>query len=136
MLSKPSSVALRVKENEETLFVPVEMVQWIESANKYAVLHTANRSFVIRRTIRSLVDDLKSESFVRIHRSAVVRKGAVRSVRPLFHGDQRVVLTDGTALTLSRRYRAVFFAEMQQTSGPQNSTQHMPVFWGLEQARC
>ena len=116
-------MTLPIKESSETVFLPVDLVLWIESANKYAILHTAKRAFVVRRTIESLLEQLKSESFLRIHRTAVIRKGAIWSVRPLHHGDQIVVLTDGTVLTLSRTYRAAFFAEIQQSSRMTDSNQ-------------
>jgi hypothetical protein len=106
---------LRVKENSETIFLPIESLLWIESANKYAVLHATNRSFIVRRTIRSLLNELGPASFTRIHRTTLIRKTAVWSIRPLHHGDQTIVLKDGTALTMSRRYREAFLAEMEAT---------------------
>jgi DNA-binding LytR/AlgR family response regulator len=131
MLSQPSGVTLPVKEGATTVFLPVESVLWIESANKYAILHTSKQSYLIRRTIRNLVDQLKSESFLRIHRTAVIRKSAIRSVRPLFHGDQSVLLRDGTVLTLSRRYRRMFFAEMAQTSKAESSLRQVSAGVGI-----
>ena len=93
-------------------FVPVERILWIEAANKYVVVRTADRSYVSRQTIQSVVEELSPEHFVRTSRSIVVRKNAVSEVKPLFHGDHVILLVDGTELALSRNYRELFFSEM------------------------
>ena len=43
--------------------------------------------------------------FLRIHRSRIVNADRIREVHPWSHGDQLVVLRDGTELIMSRRYR-------------------------------
>ena len=102
-----------VKDESGVVFVPVDDILWIETANKYVVIHTANgQKHLARQTIHSLEESLDPEQFVRIHRSALVRKSAVRGLHPLFHGDYMVKLTTGAELTLSRSFRAAFFQEM------------------------
>ena len=103
---------LAIKQESGVLFVPVEQILWIEAANKYVVIRTANHSYMSRQTIQSIVDELSPEQFVQTNRSIVVRKNAVREVKPLFHGDHIVFLADGTELALSRNYREKFFSEM------------------------
>jgi two-component system LytT family response regulator len=102
-----------VKDESGVVFVPVDDILWIETANKYVVIHKANgQKHLARQTIQSLEESLDPEQFVRIHRSALVRKSAVRGLHPLFHGDYMVKLTTGAELTLSRSFRAAFFQEM------------------------
>ena len=103
---------LAIKEDSAIRFVPVERILWIEAANKYVVVRTADRSYVSRQTIQSLVEELSPEHFVRTSRSIIVRKNAVSEVRPLFHGDHLILLIDGTEIALSRNYRESFYSEM------------------------
>lgn len=103
---------LAIKQESGVVFVPVEQILWIEAANKYVVIRTSIHSYMSRQTIQSVMDELSPEQFVRTSRSIVVRKSAVREVKPLFHGDHIVYLTDGTELSLSRNYREKFFSEM------------------------
>jgi two-component system, LytTR family, response regulator len=105
---------LAIKEENGIVFVPVEQIFWIEAANKYVVVHTANRQHIARQTIQSLEDTLNPGLFVRIHRSILVRKAAVRGLHPLFHGDYIVKLTNGAELTLSRNFRGPFFSAMSR----------------------
>jgi two-component system LytT family response regulator len=68
----------------------------------------------VRQTIQNLEDTLDPKQFVRIHRSVLVRKAAVRGLQPLFHGDYLVKLASGVDLTLSRNFRGSFFNQMSR----------------------
>ena len=41
-----------------------------------------------------------------IHRSAIVKIDKIKEMQPWFHGEYRILLTNGKQLTLSRNYRA------------------------------
>ena len=103
---------LSIKEEDGIVFVPVDQILWIEAANKYVVVHTINHQHILRQTIQSLEDTLDPKQFVRIHRSILVRKAAVRGLHPLFHGDYLVKLSNGVELTLSRSFRGAFFQQI------------------------
>jgi two-component system LytT family response regulator len=105
---------LSIKGDEQIVFVPVEEVIWIESANKYVVIHTAAGSHILRQTIRGLEERLDPREFVRTHRSTLVRKAAVRGLQPLFRGDYIVKLVNGAEVALSRTFRELFFREMSR----------------------
>jgi len=103
---------LSIKEEDGIVFVPVDQILWIEAANKYVVVHTIDHQHILRQTIQSLADTLDPKQFVRIHRSILVRKAAVRGLHPLFHGDYLVKLSNGVELTLSRSFRGTFFQQI------------------------
>jgi two-component system, LytTR family, response regulator len=105
---------LSIKEEDGIVMVPVDRILWIEAANKYVVIHTTDQKHIVRQTIQSLEDSLDPKQFVRIHRSTLVRKAAVRGLHPLFHGDYLVKLTNGVELTLSRSFRGSFFQQIGQ----------------------
>jgi two-component system LytT family response regulator len=105
---------LSIKDENGIVFVPVEQILWIEAANKYVVIYTAAGSHIARQTIQSFEDSLDPRKFVRIHRSIVVQKAAVRGLHPLFHGDYLVNLVNGAELTLSRSFRESFFYQMSR----------------------
>jgi len=103
-----------VHEEDGIVFVPVERILWIEAANKYVVIHTTGRTHIARQTMQSLETRLDPKQFVRIHRSILVRKAAVRGLHPLFHGDYLVKLNNGTELKLSRNFRELFFKQISR----------------------
>lgn len=105
---------ITVKEKDKITFIPVEDILWIEAADKYVVVHTADCSHLLRQTMNSLEERLDPRQFLRIHRSVLVRKTAVQGLRPLFHGDYILKLNNGKELTLSRNFRGSFFSQMSR----------------------
>lgn len=110
----PCLVRLQIKQDGQIALLPVNEIIWIEAANKYVVVHTANASHVLRQTVQNLENQLDPKDFVRTHRSALVRKSCVRGLHPLPHGDYIVKLTNGAEAPLSRGFRAAFFRAMSR----------------------
>lgn len=95
-----------VKNSGRVSFVNVEEVSWIEAAESYVRFHVgAGKSYLIRGAIGRLEAQLDPARFLRIHRSIIVSIKHVKEMRPLFHGDYEIVLTNGKKLTSSRSYR-------------------------------
>lgn len=63
--------------------VAVETIEWIEAAKDYALLHTADRSHMVRVTMAALEAALDPAHLIRVHRSAFVRLGAVQAINQL-----------------------------------------------------
>lgn len=96
---------LIVKTGGQLVFLKTEEVDWIQAEGNYVRLHVGAASHLVRETIQGLEASLDPARFMRIHRSTIVNLDRVREIQPLVHGEYRVVLTDGTKLTLSRGYR-------------------------------
>jgi len=95
---------LIVRDGGRTLVIPYDEILWIEAEDYYVNVHARQRSTLARIPLKNLADDL-DDRFVRVHRSAIVNVAYVREVEPLASGDQRLVLSDGTELRVSRTYR-------------------------------
>jgi two-component system, LytTR family, response regulator len=63
--------------------VPVDSIEWIEAAKDYALLHTAERSHMIRVTMAALEEGLDPAQMMRVHRSAFVRPEAVLQINAI-----------------------------------------------------
>ena len=98
---------LIVRDGGRTLVIPYDEILWIEAEDYYVNVHARQRSTLARIPLKNLADGL-DDRFVRIHRSAIVNVAFVREMEPLASGDQRLVLSDGTELRVSRTYRAAF----------------------------
>jgi two-component system, LytTR family, response regulator len=96
---------ITVRDGERFLILRIEEIDWIEAAANYTRIHTRGRVFQLRGTMGALQQRLDPARFARIHRSTIVNLDRVREIRPEWHGDFDVVLTDGTTLRLSRSYR-------------------------------
>ncbi len=94
-----------VREGERITVVKTADIDYIESAGNYVKLHIGKRDHLVRDTMKSLEDRLPSDRFVRVHRTVIVNIERIKELRAHFHGDFDLLLTDGTRLPLSRRYR-------------------------------
>lgn len=96
---------IAVKTSGRILFVNTTDIDWVEAADNYVKLHVGKVEHLMRETLSSIEQRLGGAGFVRISRSVIVHPRVVRELQPLFHGDQAVILKDGTRLTLSRTHR-------------------------------
>ena len=96
---------LVIKAAGRIYFLETSEIDWIEAEGNYVSVHSAGKSHLLRETISSLESQLDPKKFVRIHRSSIVRLDFIREMQPWFHGEYRVILQDGTQLTLSRNHR-------------------------------
>jgi two-component system LytT family response regulator len=87
-------------------FVDVAQIDWLEASGNYVEVHTGKESFLHRERLRVLEEQLDPADFVRIHRSIIVNRTAVKELRPLAGGDYSVLLRGGAPLRLSRTYRS------------------------------
>jgi two-component system, LytTR family, response regulator len=96
---------LVIKSSGRVFFLRTEEIDWIEAAGNYLRLHVGNDMHLLRDTMNNLEARLHPDKFLRIHRSTMVNLERVKELQPWFHGDYKVILLDGTELTLSRSYR-------------------------------
>ena len=94
-----------VRSDGRLYFVRIDDIDWVEAAGNYVKLHVGRDTHLMRETMAGIEKLLDPSRFLRIHRSAIVNLDRVKEIQPLFHGEHRVILTDGTELTLSRGYR-------------------------------
>ena len=96
------------RDREGYAVVKATEVSWIESAGNYVQLHADNRTFLLRATMADLEKRLDPLVFVRVHRTAIINLDRVKAVSG--HGEYSVILDDGTALPVSRKWRDRVFS--------------------------
>lgn len=89
--------AFWVQTGRGPIRVALDAIEWIEAAKDYALLHTGERSHMIRVTMAALADTLDPARMMRVHRSAFVRPAAVREVAQVGR-HTTLVLRSGTAV--------------------------------------
>jgi len=102
--ARPTSITIR--DRARVIVVPLDEIQWIQAEDNYVLVHTASRSYTAREKIGAIEKEIDGAGFLRVHRSAIVRRAAVQEIRPLKHGDFEVILTNGLIVRGSRSRRA------------------------------
>ena len=90
---------------DKIMIVPVEDVVWISAAGNYVELNLADRKYLYYSSLSDLELRLDPNQLIRINRSYMVRKSAVRSLRRVKNGEYFVILSTGDEVKLSRSYR-------------------------------
>lgn len=82
----------------------VSDILWVESAGNYVELHLAARVVLHRITLNRLETMLAPDQFLRVHRSAIVRREQIASLATSADGSYRLTLRCGDTLAVSERY--------------------------------
>lgn len=98
---------LVVRNGERFDFVPVDSIDWIESANNYVQLHCAARDHLLSETLTSLEKRLDPSKFLRIHRCRIVNLTRIIAVHPMLSGTYEMELRGGKRLGTGRQYKDV-----------------------------
>lgn len=101
---------LTVREGMNTVFVPVRELICVQSSSPYLKLQLAKRHYLHAETLRSMALKLDPGTFVRVHKSTIVRKDAVCKMTSRANGDYDLLLSNGQQVRMSRRYVSAFRA--------------------------
>lgn len=96
--------AFWVQGREGLVRVGIDQVDWIEAAKDYVLLHTPARSHILRSAMGAIEARVPASKLMRVHRSAFVRPGAVRSLQHSAGGRAALVLGDDLAVPVGPSY--------------------------------
>ena len=86
--------------------VAVADVQWITSAGNYARLGLPGRTLLHRVTLTHLEARLDPTQFLRVHRTAIVRRDRLKALRVTGDGTYQLTLHGGMTVPVSERHVA------------------------------
>jgi len=93
-----------VQRRAEYVRVPVARLDWIEAERDYVRLHAGPEAYLLRDTIGGLDERLDPAVFVRVHRSAIVRRERIVAIRQAGYGAIKVALSTGVEVPVGRTY--------------------------------
>ena len=95
---------LVVRNGERFDFVPVDSIDWIESANNYSVLHCRGKSLIFSENLTALEHRLDPNMFLRVHRCHMVNLARVMGVNAIAGGVYELELRGPTTVRTGRQY--------------------------------
>jgi len=93
------------KSSGKLIFLKTDEIDCVEAADNYIDIRAAGQVHRVRETLGSFETKLPNTNFLRISRSAVVNLDRIKELEPCPYGEYKVILQDGTQLTLTRSYR-------------------------------
>ena len=92
-----------VKDGSKIKIIPVNQIHYLEAADDYVKIITAEGSFLKKRTMNFFEQSLSHYQFVRIHRSFIVNTQLITRIN-LYEKDSYIVLLNtGAKLQVSKR---------------------------------
>lgn len=84
--------------------IPYIDILWIDAAGDYMCVHTQAETFVMRARLKSLINDVLPDGFLRIHKSTIVNLQHVAKLEPLINSEYNLILVNAKSLKVSRTY--------------------------------
>lgn len=91
---------LPISFRNQTAFVPLEDILFIESKLRKVVVHTADETFETYATLAEMTEALPA-SFARCHKSFLVNMDAIRKL-----DTDKLVMTSGATVPIGQRYKS------------------------------
>ena len=96
---------LAAKNGERIDVIPVESVDWLESANNFVELHCGTKSYLVSETVSNLAGRLDPDRFLRVHRRYIVNLSRLVAIHRMLGGTYEMELRNGIRLATGRQYR-------------------------------
>lgn len=100
-LSSPINRIVVRKGNAINL-VPVEQIRYVEAQDDYVMIYHKAGKALKQQTMKFYEENLPKESFVRIHRSYIVRIEEIKQIEPYTKDNHIAILQSGDKLPVSR----------------------------------
>jgi len=91
-----------VKDNGKIKIIPVAKVQYLEAADDYVKIHTAEGCFLKKKTMQYFEESMSSQEFIRIHRSYIVNTQLITRIDLHEKESYLLLLTTGVRLPVSK----------------------------------
>ena len=91
-----------LKENGKIKIIPTQQVQYLESADDYVKIHTAEGVYLKNKTMQFFETHLNEADFVRIHRSYLVKIQLIHKLEPYEKDGHLAILSTGQRLPVSK----------------------------------
>jgi hypothetical protein len=97
---------LVVKKLNREFILNVADIDRIQADGNYVTIHAQGSTWPLRESLSALERKLDAKRFARVHRGHIVNLDRIREIQPWDSGDYRIVLSDGSHVNFSRRYRS------------------------------
>lgn len=98
-----------VKEDKKLIKVVPEDILFVEAMKDYLTIYLPNRTIVTHMTMTKIEEMLPASQFLRVNRSYIVRKGAIREI-----DGNLITTTDGKRVPIGVTYRESVWKAMKE----------------------
>ena len=100
----PAERLVWVRAHNGHVALPLEQIDWVEAQRDYVSIHVGPRSYLMRSSLAAIQERLPAADVLRVHRSTLVRRAAIQSVRRDRRGRLELVLVGGAVVRVGAAY--------------------------------
>ncbi len=109
----PGLTHFEIKDKGKTQLLKVADTYYFESDGNYVKIHQSDKAYLYRQTLAALREQLNTDHFLQIHRSILVNRHFIKTIKYTGNNQYSVKLKNGIELTSSRGYRDEIHAYME-----------------------
>ena len=102
VIREKKEYVVHFKCNFKSEKVRANNIRWVEAMGDYVKVVTENKNYMVLSTMKSFLDKLPKNQFIRIHKSYIV------NLKKVINFTTTNVNTDGEMLPLSRKQKSIF----------------------------
>lgn len=103
---------LAIKANGKISFINKDEIKYVQASGYYAEIFTEQKKYLLRESLNSLLEQLKSHDFLRIHRSTIINTSLIKEVIYSNYGEIDVKMQDEKLLRISKSHKKEFLKKM------------------------
>lgn len=92
-----------LKDGGKIKIIPVANIQYLEAADDYVKIFTADGSFLKKKTMQYFEQSLVKDQFIRIHRSYIINAQLITRIDPYEKDSHLALLSTGVRLPVSKQ---------------------------------
>lgn len=89
---------IAVKDNDFTVELSVDSINYIESEGNYLFFHTDEKVYKLRMTVKQVMEQLSENTFIQVHRAYVINKTKIEKF------NQKNVIINNTEIPVSKNF--------------------------------
>jgi two-component system, LytTR family, response regulator len=94
-----------VKINNKIIFIKSHKIMYINAFGNYVEIYINNKKYVLRNSLNSLISQLNSNNFLRIHRSTIINLNFIQELIYSNYGEVDVKMVDNKLFRISKSYK-------------------------------
>jgi len=114
--SNKKPITIQVKRGNKKILLKSNNIYWISAEGYYVLLYSDHGQFLLRRSLKDLIQTLPKPEFIRIHRSAIININHLIEVQQSSKNRTKVILKDGKSHPVSRTYKKNLRELLKNTS--------------------
>jgi len=91
-----------VKSGTKIIVIPIDDVEYLKSDDDYVEIHTKNERYLKQQRMKYFEETLNPKSFIRVHRSYIVKISEVVQLEPYEKDSKILILKSGAKVHVSQ----------------------------------